>query len=92
MRHFHLLKNHHFCPTINVDRLWHLAGAEVRKQAEAQKAAGKAPVLDLTSRGVFKVLGKGRLPELPLVVKARFVSKGAENKIKAAGGAVVLTA
>jgi ribosomal protein L15 len=38
------------------------------------------------------VLGRGRLPEIPLVVKARFVSKQAEEKIKAAGGAVVLTA
>lgn len=92
MRHFHLLKNHSFCPSINVDRLWHLAGEEVLAQAKTQANAGKAPVLDVTSRGYFKVLGKGRLPKLPIVVKARFVSKGAEKKIKDAGGAVVLTA
>jgi ribosomal protein L15 len=27
-------------------------------------------------QGYFKVLGKGRLPSVPLVVKARFFSKG----------------
>lgn len=39
-----------------------------------------------------KVLGKGRLPDLPLIVKARFVSELAEAKIKQAGGVVVLVA
>ncbi|RWW07482.1 hypothetical protein BHE74_00035826 [Ensete ventricosum] len=39
------------------------------------------------------VLGKGMLPpDRPVVVKAKLVSKIAEKKIKAAGGAVVLTA
>jgi large subunit ribosomal protein L27Ae len=33
-----------------------------------------------------------RLPELPFIVKARFVSKKAEEKIKAAGGVVQLVA
>lgn len=42
--------------------------------------------------GYFKLLGKGALPEQPVVVKAKFVSKLAEKKIKAVGGAVVLTA
>lgn len=51
-----------------------------------------APVIDVTKYGLFKVLGKGELPKQPLVVKAKFVSKLAEKKIKEAGGAVVLTA
>jgi large subunit ribosomal protein L27Ae len=38
------------------------------------------------------VLGKGKLPSKPIVVKAKLISKVAEKKIKAAGGAVVLTA
>jgi len=63
---------------------------------EASKEAGEeaktAPVIDVTKLGYFKVLGKGRLPSLPLVVKAKFVSSLAEKKIKAAGGAVLLTA
>ena len=41
---------------------------------------------------MFKVLGKGELPETPMVVKAKFFSALAEKKIKAAGGACVLVA
>jgi large subunit ribosomal protein L27Ae len=43
-------------------------------------------------QGIFKVLGKGELPNQPLVVKAKFFSKDAEKKIKAVGGACVLVA
>lgn len=92
MRHYHVKKNPTVCPTVNVDKLWALAGAEALKAAEGAKAAGKAVVLDVAQHGFFKVLGNGKLPELPIVVKARFVSKTAEAKIKAAGGAVILTA
>jgi large subunit ribosomal protein L27Ae len=94
MRHYHLQKNPGFCPTVNVDNLWHLAGGEEAiKAAKANAAAGKAIVVDVTQHGYFKVLGNGKLPEgLPIVVKARFVSKKAEEKIKASGGAVILTA
>jgi ribosomal protein L15 len=43
-------------------------------------------------QGIFKVLGKGRLPSAPVIVKAKFFSKLAEKKIKEAGGACILTA
>ena len=49
-------------------------------------------MLDLLSYGYAKVLGKGRLPKIPLVVRARYVSKEAEQKIKEAGGIVELVA
>jgi large subunit ribosomal protein L27Ae len=62
------------------------------KAAEAAGTADKAPQIDVTQFGYFKVLGKGRLPEQPIVVKAKLISKVAEKKIKAAGGAVVLVA
>ena len=39
-----------------------------------------------------QVLGKGQLPQQPMVVRAKFVSKLAEKKIKEAGGAVQLVA
>ena len=51
-----------------------------------------APVLDLLPLGYSKVLGKGRIPEIPLVVRARWVRKLAEEKITAAGGVVELVA
>lgn len=43
-------------------------------------------------QGFFKVLGKGRLPKQPVIVKAKFFSKTAEKKIKEVGGACVPTA
>ena len=52
----------------------------------------KVPVIDVLKAGYFKVLGKGRLPNQPVVVKAKFFSKTAERRIKAVGGACVLTA
>lgn len=52
----------------------------------------KAPVIDVTSAGFFKVLGKGLLPKQPVIVKAKNFSKSAERKIKAVGGACVLVA
>ena len=38
------------------------------------------------------MLGKGRIPEVPLVVRARWFSKEAERKITEAGGVVELVA
>ncbi|KAJ6847498.1 putative 60S ribosomal protein L27a-3 [Iris pallida] len=87
MRYFHRLRIKFHCPTLNVDRL----GSLVPESVSAEP--GSAPVVDVTQFGYFKVLGKGMLPEgRPVVVKAKLVSKTAEKKIKAAGGAVVLTA
>ncbi len=51
----------------------------------------QAPVIDVTKSGYFKVLGKGALPKVPVIVKARFFSKLAEKKIKEAGGVCVLS-
>lgn len=88
MRYFHKTQNKLFCPTINLDKLWTLVPEEVRKAATADAA----PVIDCISKGYFKVLGKGTLPETPVIVKAKFFSKLAEKKIKAAGGECVLSA
>ena len=60
--------------------------------AEGASKADTAPVLDLVPMGYAKVLGKGELPEAPLVVRARYFSKEAERKIKEAGGMVQLVA
>merc|ERR1712060_375702 len=78
MRYFHKTNNQFHCPAINLDKIWTLVGEE--KRAEAAKMSGQAPVLDVTKAGYFKVLGKGRLPSQPLVVRARFISKLAEKK------------
>ncbi|KAJ1445489.1 ribosomal protein L27a [Pelagophyceae sp. CCMP2097] len=90
MRHFHQLKNRTFCPIVNLEMLWPLLPEGTLAAAEASKANGKAPVLDVTTKGYFKVCGKGLLPNCPLVVKAKLFTKLAEKKIKAAGGACIL--
>jgi ribosomal protein L15 len=62
------------------------------KYIDAKSQSDTAPVFDLLSCGYAKLLGKGRLPNVPMVVRARYVSKEAERKIKEAGGVVQLVA
>ena len=66
--------------------------SEKRDEYLKNKESDVAPVLDLLPLGYSKVLGKGRLPEIPMVVRARYFSKEAERKIKEAGGIVELVA
>mmetsp|Transcript_18599 Transcript_18599/g.31818 ORF Transcript_18599/g.31818 Transcript_18599/m.31818 type:complete len:146 (-) Transcript_18599:89-526(-) len=88
IRMFHFKRNWKHCPTINTDKLWTLVSEQTRTAA----AKDKAPVIDVTKSGYFKVLGKGVLPKIPVIVKAKLFSKTAEQRIKAAGGACVLVA
>merc|ERR1712050_609261 len=89
IRIFRQHKNRTFNPTVNIDKLWNLLSANA--QAAYTKDTSKAPVVDVTKSGYFKVLGKGRL-QAPMVVKAKEFSQHAERRIKAAGGACVLVA
>ncbi|KAH0620905.1 hypothetical protein JD844_021795 [Phrynosoma platyrhinos] len=91
MRHYHLKKNQHFCPTLNLDKLWTLVSEQTRLNY-AKNPAGLAPVIDVVRAGYYKVLGKGKLPKQPVIVKAKFFSRRAEEKIKGVGGACVLVA
>lgn len=90
MRHFHLTRNKYYSPIINVEKIWSLIGDEAR--AKAAESKDSAALIDVTKYGYFKVLGKGQIPNQPLLVRAKFVSKLAEEKIRAAGGAVELVA
>ncbi|KAJ9193620.1 hypothetical protein DTO166G4_2722 [Paecilomyces variotii] len=94
MRRFHLLRNHLWKPVLNLDKLWSIVPEEIREKylAENNTAQDTAPVIDLLALGYSKLLGKGRLPEIPVVVKARYVSREAERKIKEAGGSIQLVA
>merc|ERR1711939_497832 len=93
MRYFHKQQNHFWKPVINLDKLWSLVPAEQREKYFAKgNKTETAPVLDLLPLGYSKVLGKGRIPSVPLIVRARYFSKDAERKIKEAGGVVQLTA
>ena len=90
MRVFHLKRNIHFRPILNLDRIWTLLPKDVLEQAKTNKE--KTLQIDVTKYGYHKVLGKGELPKVPVIIKAKFFSKKAERKIKAVGGACVLTA
>jgi large subunit ribosomal protein L27Ae len=73
-------------------QLWSLVPAEKRDAYLSNSGKDTVPVLDLLPLGYSKVLGKGRIPQVPLVVRSRYVSKEAERKIKEAGGIVELVA
>jgi large subunit ribosomal protein L27Ae len=90
MRVFHLRKNIHFRPILNLDKIWTLVPKDVLNEAKTNK--DKALQIDVTKFGYHKVLGKGVLPKIPIVVKAKFFSRKAERKIKEVGGACVLIA
>ncbi|KAJ2338067.1 60S ribosomal protein L28 [Coemansia sp. RSA 2673] len=90
MRYFHKTNNQFWRPVVNVDRIWSLVDSESRAKVAENKEL--APVVDVLKSGFAKVLGNGRLPSRPIIVKTRFVSNLAEKKIKAKGGAVVLSA
>ncbi|KAJ5885299.1 Helicase-like DEXD box c2 type [Penicillium taxi] len=92
MRYFHKTKQQFWKPTINVDKLWSLIPAEQRDAYLSGAKKDTAPVIDLLPLGYSKVLGKGRLPQIPVVIRARYVSRDAEEKIKAAGGVIELVA
>lgn len=73
-------------------QLWSLVPAEKRDAYVSGQKTDTAPVIDLLPLGYSKVLGKGRVPEIPIVVRARYFSRDAEQKIKEAGGVVELVA
>ena len=89
MREFHLKKNLYYKPSINLDRIWSLVPSEIKQQAKTSK---DALTIDVTKFGYHKVLGKGVLPKVPIVIKAKFFSRIAEKRVKSAGGACVLIA
>ena len=73
-------------------QLYSLLPAETRDAYVSGEKKDTVPVIDLLPLGYSKVLGKGRIPEIPIVVKARWVSRLAEKKITEAGGVVQLVA
>ena len=90
MRVFHLKKNIHYRPIINLDKILTLVPKDVVEKAKTSNSDEKLTI-DVTKYGYYKVLGKGILP-FAIIVKAKFFSKEAEKRLKEAGGAAVLIA
>eukprot|EP00344_Euplotes_crassus_P001631 CAMPEP_0196995858 /NCGR_PEP_ID=MMETSP1380-20130617/1881_1 /TAXON_ID=5936 /ORGANISM="Euplotes crassus, Strain CT5" /LENGTH=144 /DNA_ID=CAMNT_0042411657 /DNA_START=16 /DNA_END=450 /DNA_ORIENTATION=+ len=87
MRYFHKTTQKYHCPTINLDKI-HTILSKNHLKAQPKGAI----VIDCLKAGFHKVLGKGNPPNRPLVVRAKYFSKSAEDKIKAAGGICQLIA
>jgi hypothetical protein len=66
--------SHFWKPVLNLDKLWTLIPAEERAAYLSGEKKDTVPVIDLLPLGYSKLLGKGRIPEHPIVVKARWVS------------------
>ncbi|XP_049628523.1 60S ribosomal protein L27a-like [Suncus etruscus] len=88
MRHYHLKKSK-FCPTVNLDKLWTLVSEQTRVNA-AKNRTGAAPIIDVVGLGYYKVLGKGNLPNQPVIVKVKFFKQKRVEEIKGVGGTCVL--
>ena len=58
MRHFHLTRNSHWRPIINVDKLWTLVPDEEKKGLTENSQV--VPVIDTLAHGYGKVLGNGQ--------------------------------
>merc|ERR1712083_1274152 len=88
--HHHRINFEKYHPVVSCDKLWSLVSEATRTSFD--KESKTAPVIDVVKSGYFKVLGKGSLPKQPVIVKARYFSRRAEEKIKAVGGACILVA
>uniref|UniRef100_A0A8C8TZ78 Large ribosomal subunit protein uL15 n=1 Tax=Peromyscus maniculatus bairdii TaxID=230844 RepID=A0A8C8TZ78_PERMB len=67
-------------------------GIEQTRVNAAKNKTGAAPIIDIVRSGYYKVLGKGKLPKQPVIVKVKVFSRRDEEKIKGVGGACVLVA
>ena len=81
MRYFHKTMNQYYENIVNIDMLPSFIPETITGPC----------VIDTLKLGFTKVLGNGKITR-PMVVKARFVSRKAEEKIVAAGGRVELIA
>eukprot|EP01134_Creolimax_fragrantissima_P004581 CFRG4581T1 len=88
MRYFHKTDQQYHCPIVNLDKIWTLVSEQTKEKYAGDST--KVPVIDCVRAGYYKVLGKGVLPNQPCIVKAKFFSRQAEEKIKAAGVSISL--
>merc|ERR1712008_618575 len=91
MRNFHVHANtpNQYCPSINLDKLGPLFPnkPELNTRRTIRKHLSLTSAVLVTSKSSVEVCCKQ-----PVIVKARFFSRIAEEKIKAVGGACILTA
>ena len=91
MRHCHLKRNQSFCPFVNLDKLWTLVSEQTQVNTAKNKTRAIS-IIDMVQLGYCKVLGKGKLPKQAVIMKTKFFSRRAEEKIKSVGGTCGLVA
>ena len=81
-------------PAAVLHRRRHLSTGIWRRSCVPCRRVAGMPAADVRCRSPARLplLLQGQLPQQPLVVRAKFVSKLAERKIKEVGGAVQLVA
>jgi large subunit ribosomal protein L27Ae len=87
MRHFHKTKQNTQISSINIDKINSIL---LEKKHFFKNENGKIPIIDMTHLGFLKVLGKGKIPLFPMIIKAKNFSKNAEKKISKSGGKCIL--
>ena len=80
MKHCCLQRNQSFCPMVNCYKLWPFVSEQIWVNV-AKNKTGAAPTPDVVLSGYYKVLGKRKFLKQPLIVKAKFCFRRAEEKI-----------
>lgn len=82
MRYYHLKRNQSFCPTVKFNQLWTLISEQTRVKAAKNKTSCSYHWCGAIG---FKVLGKRKFPEQPVILKAKSSSRRAEEISSAIG-------
>uniref|UniRef100_A0A3B3T7V6 Large ribosomal subunit protein uL15 n=1 Tax=Paramormyrops kingsleyae TaxID=1676925 RepID=A0A3B3T7V6_9TELE len=83
-----IYRNSMFCPTINLDKLWKMVSEQTRVNY-GKKPDGPAAVIEVM-QAVSEKSCFGNSQSRPVIVKAKFFSRKAEEKITEVGGACEL--
>lgn len=85
---YHINKNATWAKSITAARLWNLIPAE---QRTALLSSDAVPVIDARAFGYHVILGGKMAIDRPVVVKARYFTKNAEEEIVRVGGKAIIS-
>lgn len=86
MRYFRKTKQKNYCPIVNIDKTYSLFS---QSDTINQNNSKSLPLINLNDLSAFKILGKGKGPDIPVLIKAKFFSKKASKKILKSGGCCI---
>nr|UXY87885.1 60S ribosomal protein L27A [Cryptomonas curvata] len=86
MRYFRKTKQKNYCPIMNLDKICSLVS---QTDSIKQNNSSNLNLVGLNDLNAFKILGKGKTPKVPLLIKAKFFSKKAKKKFNNLEAAVL---